>query len=63
MLAAHAMIAYRPQLKLYIDDREYEFPYRGVRCLGTYKLVYLQEAEDHITHCVELHKAFYNDQS
>ena len=57
------MIAYRPQLKLYIDDREYEFPYRGVRRAGTYKLDYLQVVEDHITHCVELHKAFYNEQS
>jgi len=61
-LAARAMLAYRPQLKLYIDDREYEFPYKGVGRAGSYKVDYRQEAEDHIRHCVDLHKGFFNEQ-
>lgn len=62
MLAARAMLAYRPQLKLYIDDREYEFPYKGVGRGHTFTLNYRQEAEDHIRHCVDLHKGFFNEQ-
>ncbi len=62
MLATKAMMGIRKPLKLFIDDREYDLPYRGVGRGQTYTLGSRREVEDHITHCVELHKAFYNEQ-
>jgi len=57
------MMQYKKNLKLYIDDLNYEFPYKGVGYGSTYSLDYADTVENHIRHCIELHKAFFNEQN
>ena len=54
-LAAHSMMENHRYLKLFIGNKEYELPYRGL----DQELNYYA----HIKHCIDLHKAFYNEQS
>jgi hypothetical protein len=60
-LAARALLGTRRRLQLFVDNREYDLPFKGVGVGSTYTIEYLDSAIAHIRHCVELHMAFYNE--
>lgn len=59
-LSARALLGTRRRLQLFVDNREYDLPFKGVGFGSTYTVEYQESVEAHIKHCVELHMAFYN---
>jgi len=59
--AARSVMGSDRQLKLFIGEQEYELPYKGVGKESPYLVDTLQSVIRHIEHCIDLHKAFYNE--
>ena len=61
-LAARSLLTEHRQLKLFVNDQEYELPYKGIGKESPYMVDVLQGVIRHIEHCIDLHKAFYHEQ-
>ena len=60
-LAARSLLTEHRQLKLFVNDQEYELPYKGVDKESLYMIDVFQDVIRHIEHCIDLHQAFYNE--
>jgi len=64
--AARSVMGSDRQLKLFIGEQEYELPYKGIGKESPYKkspylVDVLQGVIRHIEHCIDLHKAFFDE--
>jgi len=57
--AALQIMATHRQLQLRIDKRPYDLPFKG----GPGSERFATDINDHLRHCIDMHKAFYDEQS